>query len=196
MNDRGPAQALKGRARGVIVGSLIAFGWAAYGASGLPSSARYILMIGAALVSAALIVAGVGLLRRARSMPTATSAQLLASKRTWRWFWLNLVGEIVLLNIAVNLLAAPDLRKYWIPAISIVVGLHFWPMASFFRTRSYWYVGAAMMIVGVLASFLIAYQYAAASTIVCVEAFCNAIILWSALGVGVAAARPERPNPF
>ncbi len=189
MQDRGTAQALGGRARGIIVGALIAFGWAYYGASALGPGLRYPILAIAAALTAALLVAAVGMLRRSRAMPAPSATQAAAGKRAWRWFWLNLVGEIVLLNIAINLLAAPALRIYWIPAISAVVGLHFWPMAYFFRTRSYWFVGAAMMIGAALAAVIAARQADAAPLVGSVEALANAIILWSASGAGVLGAR-------
>jgi hypothetical protein len=189
MEDRGSTQALKGRARGVIVGSLIAFGWAAYGVSAFREGVRYTILVAAAAFTAGLVAGGIALLRQAGAMPAANSAQMTASKRAWRWFWLNLAGEVVLLNIAINLLRAPDLQKYWIPAISAVVGLHFWPMAYFFRTRSYWYVGAAMMIGAAAAAFLAASYSESAAEIASAEALANAVILWSALGAGLAHGR-------
>jgi hypothetical protein len=60
-----------------------------------------------------------------------------------------------LLNLAVNLLRQPAQRVYWIPAISLIVGLHFLPMASFLRVPSYWGCGVAMMGTAIAVTFAI-----------------------------------------
>lgn len=124
-------------------------------------------------------------------MPKPTTSEAATGKRVWRWFWLNLVGELVLLNIVVSLLAANGLNDYWIPAISAVVGLHFWPMAHFFRVASYWWVGAAMMAGAAITAVLIERHTSTAVAVVHPEGLANALILWAALGIGVVAARPK-----
>ncbi len=194
---RSQSDALRGRANGVMVGSLIAFGWAFYAASGFAPASRYILIAIAAGVAVSLLIAGAKIMRIARSLPSATAAQTQARRRVWRWFWLNLLAEIVLLNIAITLLAAPDLRAYWIPAISVVVGLHFLPMATFFRAQSYWFGGAAMIAVAAAVTIFITHDPRNTSVMVHGEAIANAIILWCALAAGVVfALRASRqPNP-
>ena len=181
--------AASGRARGVVVGSLIALGWAYYGASMLPGGVRAVALAASIAVTGTLLVAAFALLRRVRSMPPSTPPEIAAGRRKWRWFWINLVGEIVLLNVAVGLLASPDLRIYWIAAISAVVGLHFLPMAVFFRVRSYWFVGIAMMIVATVTALAIARHPDRAAAITSAEAWANAIILWSSLAIGITPTR-------
>ena len=193
MSDRSPTQALAGRARGIVIGALIAFGWAAFGASFVRMPGRVVMLAIAAVPAGALLAAGIAMLRQARAMPAPTPSQRSAGRRAWRWFWLNLVGEIVLLNIAVNLLAAPDRRIYWIPAISAVVGLHFWPMAVFFRVRSYWAVGAAMMVGAAIAALSLAAHPTSAAAIVESEALANATVLGLALAAGAVFAL-RRPH--
>lgn len=191
MSERAPSQALNGRARGLIVGSLIALGWAAFGLSGLAPIARYPLLAISIALTAILLKSGVAMQRRARSLSPPTPMQAQANKRIWRLFWLNLLGEIVLLNIAINLLTSAERRDFWIPAISAIVGLHFLPMAHFFRVRSYWWVGTAMMAVAAITAALILCFPNRASTFIPAEALANAMILWIALGMGTDAGRPE-----
>jgi hypothetical protein len=192
MEERTSVQAVKGRSRGVVVGSLIAFGWAFYGASVFSAGVRWIALVAAAGLSAALILGAFLMIRRARAIPTKTSAGTSAFRRAGLWFGLNLVGEIVLLNVAVELLGAPDQRKFWIPAISAVVGFHFWPMAIFFRARTYWLVGAAMMFGAAVAALVISRQGDAASKFAYAEGLANAVVLWSALGNSVVMGRSGR----
>lgn len=178
-----------GRARGTITGSLIAFALLFYGASGFAAGIRYLLLAAGLAVTITLLLGGIALQRRAAAMTGPTPEQRAAGRRIWRWFWLNLLGEIVLLNVAINLLAAPGLRIYWIPAISAVVGLHFLPMARFFRVRNYYAVGAAMIAGAAVAAILIARNPHAAPALIHGEAVVNAAILWIALGTGIRAAR-------
>jgi hypothetical protein len=192
MEDRTSVQVAQGRSRGVVVGSLIAFGWAFYGASVFSAGLRWIVLAVAAGLSAALIMGAFSMIRRAGSMPAETSAGASAFRRAGLWFGLNLIGEIVLLNVAIGLLGAPDLRKFWIPAISAVVGFHFWPMAIFFRARTYWLVGAAMMFGAAVVALLISRHGDAASKFAYAEGLANAVILWSALGSSVVPSGRAR----
>ncbi|QYE33473.1 MULTISPECIES: hypothetical protein [Sphingosinicellaceae] len=190
--SRSQSDALRGRASGVVVGSVIAFGWAVYAASSLASTSRYLLIAVAATLSSSLFIAGAAMMRLARLLPSATAGQVLARRRIWRMFWLNLVAEIILLNVAVSLLASPDRRAFWIPAISVVVGLHFWPMAVFFRVRSYWFVGGAMIAIAAVVSFVVINHPDSTSAAVHGEGLGNALVLWIALATGAAFALRQR----
>jgi hypothetical protein len=195
MDSRGSRQAASGRARGVIVGSLIALGWWIYGSAIFTPVIRAAVNATALVLTVSLVVSAARTLRHVRSMPVGSPAGVTANRRAWRWFWLNLVGEIVLLNVAVSLLSAPELRVYWIAAISGVVGLHFLPMAVFFRTRSYWFVGIAMMTGAVVAALLIARHAAWADAIARIEALANAVILWSSLSLAAVGHRSADRRP-
>lgn len=190
MSYRASSQALRGRARGVVIRSLIALGWAVFGSGDLRPGIRIPILVAAVALTAALVVAGGAMQRRARSSASPTRAQVAANKRVWLLFSLNFIAEIVLLNIAVAWLSAAGLRQYWIPAISAIVGLHFWPMAYLFRVRSYWWVGLAMMVVAAFITVLLMLDGDHAFALVHREGLANAVILWVALGAGVAAARP------
>jgi hypothetical protein len=182
-------QALGGRARGIIVGSIIALGWAAFGLAIFSSSVRYPLLVIALVLTIVFVKSGVAMQRRAFSMPQPTSSQAQASKRVWRWFRLNLLAEIILMNVAIYMLTGAGLRDYWLPAISAVVGLHFWPMAHFFRVPSYWWVGSAMMAGAAITAILIKRDASSAHFLVHMEALTNAFILWTGVGMGVASVR-------
>jgi hypothetical protein len=113
-------------------------------------------------------------------------------------FWINFGVEIVLLNVALNLLASPSLHVYWIPAISLVVGLHFLPMARFFSVPSYWVCGAAMIGTAVAVTLGIWSGSGTPGLLVAGEALINAAILWTTAAWGVfkvARAYPvAKPN--
>lgn len=180
-----PAGRPRGRAIGIGVGASIAFGWCVYATAPLTGAARIGVLIAAAAITGALLLAASRMLRVAGGAALGSRAEGHANRRAWRLFWLNLAGEIILLNIALNLLAASDLQRFWIPAISLVVGLHFLPMAVFFRQRSYWWVGGAMIAAAAVTALAIARQ-GDASLWAHGEGMANALILWGALAVGAA----------
>lgn len=191
--QRSAGDQLRGRGRGIILGSIIALGWAAYGAYGRPLAATVVIMTLGVLVTAVLNRTGRRMLRDSRSLPSSTSEERRANDKAWRWFWLNLLGEVVMLNLALNLLRDPATLSYRIPAISVAVGLHFLPMAVFFHVRSYWAVGAAMLTTAIVCALAIAHLPEAGAEIGRLEAIANALILWSALFHGRRVAGPAGP---
>jgi hypothetical protein len=186
---RSARDAARGRGVGVLVGAVIGAAWAAYGASLLPAWTAFVLAIAAAF-TAPLAAAGVAMIGRARAMP-ADPAGAAANRRAWRWFWLNLAAEIVLLNLAALALNATGRPAYLIPAISVVVGLHFLPMARFFDVPSYLWTGLAMIAVAAVAAMAIATLFADPSRVVAMEALANAAILWATAAWGWRGSRPR-----
>ena len=183
---RSVRQIVRSRSIGCWMGSLIGAGWMAYGLSFLPNSVRVPLGLIGLVIVLFLLRWSRQLLASSRNLPEASSAQRAVSRGAWKWFWVNLVAEIVLLNVAVNLLAAPALRIYWIPAISLVVGLHFLPMARFFSVPSYWVCGGAMVMVAALTMLGVRSALVAAPfVLVAVEAIVNAFILWATAAWGL-----------
>ena len=183
---RSTGQIARSRGIGARVGTLIGAGWMAYGLSILPNSVRVPLGLIGLVIVVFLLRWSRQLLASSRNLPEASSAERAASRRAWKWFWLNLVAEIVLLNVAINLLAAPALRIYWIPAISLVVGPHFLPMARFFGVPSYWVCGSAMVVVAALTTLGVRSALVAAPLVlVATEAIVNAFILWATAAWGL-----------
>ena len=139
------AQTLRDRGIGAQVGALIGAGWMVFGLLGFSRAVQIGLGLVGLAVVVRLLIGSSRLIASARSRPRLDATAHSGGRRTWFLFWINFAAEIVLLNVAINLLSAPPLRVYWIPAISLVVGLHFLPMASFFGVPSFWACGAAMI---------------------------------------------------
>ncbi len=126
--------------------------------------------------SFALCVGAVRQFQRARHLPS-TSQQSAAQKamglRIRRQFgmvlafeWLPIFGAIFILNR----IGRPELI---VPAIALIVGLHFIPLAAIFGARLY-YLTAGAMIVTTLSAFAISTQVSRQGTIC---AGCG-VILW------------------
>ena len=170
------------------MGTLIGAGWMASGLTALPNPVRVPLgLAGLGIVGYLLYQSG-RMIAASRKLPAPDAAARAANRRVWIWFWLNLLLEVVLLNVAINLLIEPELRIYWIPAISLVVGLHFLPMARFLAVPSYWACGGAMIGTAALTAWGVrAGGTHRAPTLVAAEAVVNAGILWTTAAAGTTA---------
>jgi hypothetical protein len=167
-----------GRLRGAAVGAAFGVGWAAYGLSLSPMWAKATGGAVAVIAIIMLILAARRLMQRARSLPGPDAAQQARGRRQRLGFIAVLVGEIVLLNVAVALLSAPALRVYWVPAIALVVGVHFLPLAWLFRMKAFWACGVAMMAAAAGATLVIHSDAGSTEVVLAVESMVNAAILW------------------
>ncbi|NKF20826.1 hypothetical protein [Solimonas marina] len=188
--QRSAGQIVRNLAIGIRVGTLIGVAWMAYGVSLLAPAPRMLagvigIVIALVLSSRSRRLADVG-----ARMPPPSSEQRAAGRRVWILFWINFALELVLLNIAIRVLGAPQFHLYWIPAISLIVGLHFLPMASFMKVPSYWFCGGAMMIASVVFAVLLHLGIATPTLLLAIEALVNAALLWivAAWGLRNAAA--------
>lgn len=181
--------AAAGRLRGAWVGVLFGAGWAIYGAMGLAPLGRWLGWASAAIVVAALTHRALRLRTRSRALPAAGPEGRAAARRVRYGFIVVLIAEIVLLNIAVMLLSGPSLRAYWIPAIALVVGAHFLPLAWLFRMKAFWACALAMMAAAALAAVAIGQAPETAGLVVAVESLINAAILWLTAASGLSSLR-------
>lgn len=189
MVQRSLSQITRSRGVGAWVGTLIGIGWLVYGLRWFPEVVRVVAGLAGLAVAGVLLVASRRLIAAARRLPAPDAAARAANRRIWVLFWINFAVEIALLNIAINLLAQPALHIYWIPTISLVVGLHFLPMARFFGVPSFLACGAAMIGVAAAVAFVIQTGVDAPQLYVAGEALANAVILWVTAAWGLRAAR-------
>ena len=179
------SQTLRSRGVGARVGTLIGAGWMVSGLSGLSLFPAVLLgSVGLAAVLWLLISAN-QLIGAARKLPTPDAAAKEAHRRARRLFWINLAVEIALINAAIFLLSSPELHRYWVPAISLAVGLHFLPLASISSVPSYWTCGLAMMGVAAIVAVVLALDLSSPQLSIAAEAIVNAVVLWSTAAWGI-----------
>lgn len=112
-------------------------------------------------------------------MPPPVAPESRANRKVRLLFWLNFIIEIILLNIVFQLLTNGSLEDYLIPAISIIVGIHFVPMAFFMKVRPYFFCAAALVVCAVITMVLLQLKVASVDFLAAIEAIANAIILWA-----------------
>jgi hypothetical protein len=182
--------ALRGRSMGVLACAAFGALWASSALSlGAPTlgNVGYVVI---ALITGSLLSLAIGMLRRSRQMSTAHDPAQPAQRRTNRCFLAIFAAEIVLINIVAVVLNHHHALDYLMPTIAIVVGLHFYPLASLFRVPRY-HVTATVMTVAALIGVLALAAHAPSDTVnVSVDAVC-ALTLWI---TGVFSWRSTTPS--
>lgn len=151
--------ALRGHGAGIIVCAIFAALWANWAhpiLSGSPGPYGWIALLVVAAISGTLLVAGVATMRRGRRMLRTNGAGDTAPRGMHRKFMWVLIGEIAGLNIAAYLLIGHHMPQYIAPAVAIIVGLHFLPLAKIFRAPHFFVTAGVMAAAGGLAAMAMA----------------------------------------
>lgn len=163
MSEHGPRtitpSTLRGRGTGIIVCAIFAALWANWAnpmLSGLPGIYGWVAIFVVAAISGTLLVAGATTIRRGRRLSRAIGVGDTAPRGMRRGFMVVLIGEIVALNIAAYLLIGHHMAQYLAPAVAVVVGLHFLPLAKIFRAPYFFITAIVMTLAGVLAAVAMA----------------------------------------
>ncbi|MEP6899948.1 MAG: hypothetical protein ABI870_15595 [Rhodanobacter sp.] len=168
---------LRGRSMGVMVcaafgalwaSSAIAIWWPAAGNAG------YALV---ALITGVLLWIAIGMLRRSWYLTAANDPALAVRRSTTRRFLGIFAAEIIAINIAAYALGTHHAVQYLMPIIAIVVGLHFYPLATLFHVPHYHVTATVMTLAGLLGVVVIASSGPAHATNAFVDAICAAT-LW------------------
>jgi len=199
MNTNGSAGttawAMRNRGLGTLVCAAFAAFWASSSRSEWPTAfvaAGYTII---ALITAALVIVGIALIRRGRQLPRTLDASPARQRRTGLLFAAIFAAEIVAMNVAAYVLADHHLEQYLIPAIAIIVGLHFYPFARLFRAPFFHATASLMTLAGIGGVAFIAGGLAAAPVVAAVDVIC-AIALWGTGFVSwISTARPDQRQP-
>jgi hypothetical protein len=135
-----PAAAIRGTATGLLMMAFFTCLWSGIAFGGLQFSVfKYALIIFPFLIML-FIVYAIKFFGIAKHFPASLSVEDAAEKKKMgKWFGIIFgaegLGIFLAVNIVINM-GHPDLI---IPAIALVVGVHFYPMARIFRRKiDYW----------------------------------------------------------
>jgi hypothetical protein len=111
-------------------------------------------------VAAALIVSGIGLIRKARREPMDTSSELSVRRKMMRRFVIIVAAEIIAW-LVVNMVCLLVLHRsrYIVPLDILIVGIHFLPLARLFQVPRYYAMGVLFCVIPV--ATMLAVQYSA-----------------------------------
>ncbi|WP_143447551.1 hypothetical protein [Kineosporia sp. R_H_3] len=170
-----PPVAVRSLAGGLLLMAGFTVGWASlapYGWTGAAATGPVVLAVAAALAFAAGAVA---LFRDAGRFPPVTDAvEADRGRRIGRAYGLTFGVEGLAIFVVAATLSRTGNVDYQVPAIALVVGLHFYPMARIFdRTVDLW-IASWVVAVAALGLAAVAGAWAAVPAV------------WSAVGVGTA----------
>ena len=177
--DDRSVEALRGRATGVLF--LSGFG-ALWFLLGLAASQRLSLPTACALAAGLVaLVAGTVLLRRRSAALPASRLDPEEQRQAGRTFGrVNAAQWAAIVLIAV-VLGRLHLDAYTPAAVTVVVGLHFFPLARLFRSPQHHVTGAALVLWGAVCLLLVPRDVLQSTT-----AFGTGAILWTAAAVTLA----------
>lgn len=161
MTDSGATTpfALRGQGIGIIVATCFGALWAVWARAWLshyPAIVPWAAYATTAAISSALLAAGIATVRRARRQTGEADTRPAIRRRIGRQYWLVVTTEVVVLNLAAAALFRFDLGQYLPPAIAIIVGLHFFPLAHTFRAPHLHATATLMTLAGATATLAMA----------------------------------------
>ena len=139
---------LKASATATVVEALFGGVWAIAGASLLNGSVEVAAILLGIVATAVLLFASARLRRSAPEHVDAAPARVdgfAEAQKGLRWV---VVLEAVVVVVVIRLLVMADLQPYVAPAIAVVVGLHFLPLARLFRTPTHYFTATLLVVTG------------------------------------------------
>ena len=133
-----------GRATGIILMSLFGAAWAWLAAGVISAQPAQMVRLAAIVISIGLIVCAVLVHRRNRGGLRRTLDH--------RLMWIVIGGEFLILIVGANLLVRSPYRDWLMPAVALVVGLHFLPLAKAAQLPLYLVTGAAITVVAIISA--------------------------------------------
>jgi len=153
-----PRAAVTGTASGLILMAGFTFVWGAWATAGLGPVAS-VVAVGIFLIPAvSFIIHGVGLFRAAGRFPTIDTVQRQEETATiGRWHGRIFALEGSLIGVACTVLGVSGNYLYINPAIALIVGAHFIPLARVFHRTIDYYIGTWVMLASLLGIYLLAF---------------------------------------
>ncbi|MEZ0163724.1 hypothetical protein AB2L27_02960 [Kineococcus sp. LSe6-4] len=144
-----PRGLLNGVVVGLVLMAVFTTAWSANTLGTWPGGPGAVITAVGVLVSAWFVLTAVRLARtRGRASTVATPEEERWRRRSGTAFGWVFTAEAVLVVAAANVLGAVGRPDLVLPAIALVVGLHFYPMARIFRRRVDTWLATALSAVG------------------------------------------------
>ena len=150
-----PAIAVKGIASGLLMMAGFTMIWAGIAFSGLHGTTTAWALIVFPVLAIAFIIKGIKLFGIAKLHPAVESeADKAEGKKMGMWFGIIFGAEGLLIFIAVNVVTNIGHHELTIPAIALVVALHFFPLAKVFKRTLDYYLATWSTVIAILAIVL------------------------------------------
>lgn len=172
-----PRIAIQSIGFGLLLMALFTMMWTGIAQGGLLGHDNHLVLVCFASLRATFAIYGIKTLFDARKFPSFTSdTDKAKGKKMLKWFGIIFGIEFTLIPIICALLYITSLQQYVLPAIALIVGLHFFPMAFVFDRKIDFYLASWTCIVAI------------SSIILIIDNSYQQLYILSFLGVGVAMA--------
>lgn len=179
-----PVDAMHGTANGVLFMTLFGALWAYTGIMGLQSKRINLLLVIVVTVCIVLLI-GYALLIRASRQVTNQVSEMDVKKRhrKRKWFKVIFATEVVVILMAVAICNTTRNSEFIPFAITLIVGIHFFPLAYLFQVRIYYFTAILFCLLAIITwlfiplKVMLVHNYIIPFT--SVVGIGSALILWS-----------------
>jgi hypothetical protein len=152
MDNESPFQ-LKLAARSTLIGASFGAGWMYWAAFSFTGNMRFLWLAAVTLPAIGLLLWAGSCVRRTRHLISAPD-DIQRWKTVRKFYWLDALLEWGLIAFAAAFLGTHG-HYVLIPATcGVIIGLHYFPLASIFRVSRYYWIGG-ILVTGSLVSLLI-----------------------------------------
>ncbi|WP_419876157.1 hypothetical protein [Candidatus Pristimantibacillus sp. PTI5] len=178
-----PGAAVRGTASGVLFMSFFGTLWAYTGTMGLRGWGTSLFLTAALVIGAALFFGGISLIRSSKALPVQSiEGDARTGKRMRFWFNINFAAEGIAIFIAIAVCNAIHRSELMPIIIAIIVGIHFFPLASLFGVKFYHFTGAFLCLLAVITWLFVPERITVGShqldSYLSIVGFGSSIILW------------------
>ncbi|MCR8561510.1 hypothetical protein KXD93_27900 [Mucilaginibacter sp. BJC16-A38] len=150
-----PDEAVKGIASGLFMMAAFTLIWAGIAFGGLHTSPYAFALVVFAVLAITFVTRGISIYKLAKQFPMVESEEDKAEgKKMGMWFGIIFGLEGLFIFIAVNVVINIGHPELTIPAIALIVGLHFYPLAKVFKRTVDYYLATWSTLVAIAAILL------------------------------------------
>lgn len=173
---------------------------AMWGSWAYASAGGWFIVLGAIFWATAAFLLGnaIHLFASLRRFPHATGVESEEGRKVGMRFGILFAAEGVVIGVVCGILAATDNVEFFAPAIALIVGLHFIPLAWVFQRRIDLWLGSFTALLGIAGCFAIAANRGSYLTVWAIVGFATAavtasygVVMWRAKSSALKATALE-----
>lgn len=148
-----PREVVTGTATGLIFMSIFTVAWACLANFGLQGNDDHIVLFAFTIPVLFYISQSVHIYRNANLFQPAGAEDAIEKKKKGKWFGIIFALEGVFIFLAINIVTWIGHAELTLPAMALVVGLHFFPLAWVFERKIDYLLGSWATVVALTAAY-------------------------------------------
>ncbi|PFK98525.1 hypothetical protein COJ01_20475 [Priestia megaterium] len=146
-----PRAAVRGTASGVIFMAFFGTLWAGIGIRGMQGWEFPVLITLSLLIGVVLFISAIALIKNSRQL---TNEVIKKDGARWRkknrWFGIIFSLEGLFIAIAAFICVSTNHSNLFVPVMALIVGAHFFPLASLFQVPIYYITGTLLCLLATI----------------------------------------------